>query len=100
MSDDVAFADEPEQRRYEVRLDGELAGRADYRREQDVITFTHTEVDPAYEGQGLGSRLVRFALDDVRERGLRVIPRCPFIRSWIADHDDYADLVVPGREQG
>lgn len=58
-----------------------------------LITFTHTEIDPAFEGQGLGSKLVRFALDDVREHGDRkVLPLCPFVLGWMAKHPDYQDL--------
>ena len=58
------------------------------------ITFVHTEVDDAYAGQGLGGKLARAALDDVRARGLAVRPDCPFIKGWIAKHPDYADLVA------
>ena len=55
--------------------------------------FTHTEVDDRFEGQGVGSALARFALDDVRAEGTRrVVPRCPFIKGWIDKHPDYADL--------
>jgi uncharacterized protein len=84
---------EPEHR-YEAHVDGELAGFAVFRMRGDRIVFTHTEVDDRFEGQGVGSKLARHALDDVRERGsLRVVPQCPFIRSWIEKHPDYADLV-------
>jgi uncharacterized protein len=84
---------EPEHR-YEAHADGELAGFAVFRMQGDRIVFTHTEVDDRFEGQGVGSKLARHALDDVRERGsLRVVPQCPFIRSWIEKHPEYADLV-------
>ena len=84
---------EPEHR-YEARVDGELAGFAVFRMRGDRIVFTHTEVDDRFEGQGVGSKLARYALDDVRDRGsLRVVPQCPFIRSWIEKHPEYADLV-------
>ena len=84
---------EPEHR-YEAHADGELAGFAVFRMQSDRIVFTHTEVDDRFEGQGVGSKLARHALDDVRERGsLRVVPQCPFIRSWIEKHPEYADLV-------
>ncbi len=59
-----------------------------------MITFTHTEVGDAFEGRGVGGQLARRALDDARARGLRVQPRCSFIRSWIDRHDDYQDLVA------
>jgi predicted GNAT family acetyltransferase len=91
---DVETRDNPEESRYEGWVDGKLAGFAAYRLEPGRIVFTHTEVDDAYEGQGVGSTIARFALDDVRARGdLRVVPRCPFIRGWIEKHPDYQDLV-------
>ena len=71
-----------------------LAGFADYMLTDGLITFTHTEIDPAYEGQGLGSQLVRAALDDVRTTGERtVLPLCPFVKAWIQRHPDYMDLL-------
>lgn len=84
----------PEKNRYEAHLDGELAGFADYMLSEGLITFTHTEIDPKFEGRGAGSALVRFALDDVRATGERkVLPLCPFVKAWILKHDDYRDLV-------
>jgi predicted GNAT family acetyltransferase len=80
--------------RYEAHVDGALAGFAAYQRTDELVVFTHTEVDPAYEGQGIGSELARFALDDVRRDGTRkVLPLCPFIKEWIGRHRDYVDLV-------
>ena len=82
------------EKRYEARVDGELAGSAYYDSADDLIVFTHTEVDDAYEGKGVGSALARFALDDVRADGQRkVVPRCPFIKGWIDRHPDYQDLL-------
>ncbi|MDQ5894657.1 MAG: uncharacterized protein QG596_918 [Actinomycetota bacterium] len=72
--------------RYEIHVGTELAGLADYRLEGDRIAFTHTEVDPAHGGQGLGSRLIEFAVTDARSRGLEIIPRCPFVRKWIEEN--------------
>lgn len=85
--------DVPEWSRFEIHVDGRLAGFAQYRAEPGTIRFIHTEIDEAYEGQGLGGRLARFALDAARTRGLAVYPDCPFIRGWIAKHEDYQDLV-------
>lgn len=85
----------PERLRYEIEIDGRIAGHADYRREDGAIRFTHTEVAPEFEGQGVGSRLAKFALDDARRQGLKAIAQCRFIASYIARHEqDYADLVV------
>lgn len=96
----VTVTDNPRASRYEARVDGEVAGFAAYRRSgSDVIVFTHTEVDPAFGGTGIGSALARGALDDVAARGERdVVPRCPFIASWIERHPDYAALVREGDE--
>ena len=79
--------------RWEARVAGELAGVAAYELDDGVITFTHTAVEDAYEGQGIGSALARAALDDARAEGLAVVARCPFIARWISHHPDYADLV-------
>jgi len=91
---DVQVTDNREALRFEARVDGELAGFAAYELADDLIMFTHTEVDDAFEGQGVGGALARGALDAVRADGTRqVLPRCPFIRSWIERHPDYQDLV-------
>lgn len=98
---DVTVADMPEQRRYEARTDSErIAGVAEYTRTGGLVVFTHTEVDPDFEGRGVGGTLVRGALDDVRSRGLAVHPLCPFVREWIQRHPDYGDLVHPAAESG
>lgn len=78
--------------RYQAILDGKVVGFAAYQRTPELIIFTHTEVDPALEGQGVGGTLVRQALDHVREQGLQVLPVCPFVQNWISRHPDYADL--------
>jgi hypothetical protein len=82
------------QSRYELRRDDEVAAFAQYRLEGGAVRFTHTEVDQRHEGQGLGSRLAAFALDDVKTRGLKAIPACKFIAAYIARHEkEYGDLV-------
>jgi predicted GNAT family acetyltransferase len=95
-ADDAVMADHPDRRRYELELDGKLVGFLTYRVDADtgVITHRHTEIEPAYEGRGLGSRLVRFALDDARARGLTVRPQCPFVEAFIGRHPQYADLMA------
>jgi predicted GNAT family acetyltransferase len=90
----TTVTDAPERSRFEISVDGTPAGFAVYRLAPGRITFVHTEIDDAYAGQGLGGKLARAALDDVRARGLAVRPDCPFIRGWIARHPDYADLVA------
>ncbi len=78
--------------RYELLIDGKLAGIADYRIEGDRIVFPHTEIDPSRRGQGLGAVLVRGALDDVRGSGRQVVPTCWFVREFIDANEKYADL--------
>lgn len=93
MADEVTVTDAPERKRYEATIDGEPAGYAEYLATGALTVFTHTEVDPAYEGRGVGSALARFALDDMRAKGKHVLPVCPFIKGWIGKHPDYADLM-------
>ncbi|TYK48396.1 GNAT family N-acetyltransferase [Actinomadura decatromicini] len=90
------ITDNAERKRYEIRLDGELAGFADYEpAENDILVLTHTEVDPAFEGKGVGGTLARGVLDDLRAQNRTVIPLCPFIKGWIQRHPDYRDVVAP-----
>lgn len=91
MSDQLT--DNAQANRYEMPLDGGLAFVA-YRRNGDVLTLDHAEVPSALEGQGVGSRLVKATLDDVRMRGLKVVPRCGFIRAYLRRHPEYDDLVA------
>jgi predicted GNAT family acetyltransferase len=80
--------------RYEIRVGGRVVGFAAYRPREDAVVFTHTEIEDAYEGQGLGSALARAALDDVRASGGAVVPLCPFIKGYIDRHPEYGDLVT------
>ena len=80
--------------RYEIHLDGTLAGFADYRLQGGTLHFTHTEVLPAYEGQGLAAQLMRFALDDVRAQGQRAVPVCSYVQTYLRRHPEYADLLA------
>lgn len=86
--------DNPDQNRFEARVDDRLAGVAEYMIANKLIIFTHTEVEPDYEGQGVGSALVKQALDAVRAEGSReVMALCPFVKVWIDRHPEYRDLV-------
>ena len=87
------LADDPRQQRYELTIDEEVAAFAQYRAQPELIAFVHTQVGEGWAGRGLGSRLIRFALDDARERRLGVLPFCPFVNGFIQRHRDYADLV-------
>lgn len=88
--------DNPEAERFEISVDGKLAGFTTYRLARDRIAFIHTEVDDEFAGQGLAKVLAAHALDEVRGRGLGVLPFCPFVRGFIAKNPDYLDLVPEG----
>lgn len=93
MAEQTSVTHDDDRHRYEIRVDGELAGFADVRRDGDVLVVPHTEIDPAFGGRGLGSALVRGLLDDAKARGLRVDPVCPFVASYLDRHpQEYADL--------
>jgi uncharacterized protein len=94
MNDDMAIADNPVAHRYELRVGGVVAAYSEYNLLNDAVMFTHTEVLPQYEGQGLGSKLAKFALADVRERHLHAIPVCQFIAGYIRRHVELRDLVT------
>lgn len=90
MSDQVTRNDD--EQRYEIHREETLLGFAAFQATPELVIFTHTEVFPGSEGQGVGGTLVRGALDDVRERGLKALPVCGFVQGYIARHPDYADL--------
>ena len=93
----AVVTDDQAQSRYELRVKGELAGFLTYHLRGQAISLIHTEVEPAFQGQGLATHLARFSLDDARKRGLAVLPFCPYVNSWIKKHPDYADLVPADR---
>ncbi|WP_193610591.1 GNAT family N-acetyltransferase [Nocardioides lijunqiniae] len=86
--------DAPAQHRFEITADGTLAGFAEYELSDGVMDLTHTVVRDEFEGKGIGGTLVKHALDAARDRGLRVVPSCPFVASYIERHPAYADLVA------
>lgn len=91
---DVVVTDVPAESRFEARTpDGGLLGFAAYDLHEGRVVFTHTEVDPAAEGTGVGSTLVRAALDEVRASGRRVVALCPFVKAWVVRHPEYRDLL-------
>lgn len=95
----VQVHDQPQNERYEAVVDGALAGFAEYRQKPGLIAFVHTEVDDAFEHHGVGSILIRDALEDARERGLEVLPFCPFVNSYIQQHPEYVELVPECRRE-
>jgi len=93
-SDDMnnAVSNNPAHHRYELAVDGHIAATY-YQIADGVITFVHTEVPPELGGKGIGSKLIKGALDQVRADGLKVIAQCPFVKAYIEKHADYADLL-------
>ena len=90
---DGTVTDDADHHRYVLDVDGRLAGQVVYSLHPGRITFLHTEVEPEFEGEGVGSQMAKAVLDDARRRGLAVEPQCPFIAEYIARHPAYADLV-------
>jgi predicted GNAT family acetyltransferase len=87
-----AVSNNPAHQRYELDVDGHTAATY-YKTADGVITFIHTEVPPELGGKGIGSRLIKGALDQVRSDGLKVIAECPFVKAYIEKHPEYADLL-------
>jgi predicted GNAT family acetyltransferase len=90
VNPDFRVVNNPDKHRYELLVGDTRAGFILYRTEPGVIVLVHTEMDPAFEGQGLGGRLVAGALDDIRARNLTVVPLCPFVQSYLSRHPEYA----------
>lgn len=88
----VEVSNNEAKRRYVATLDGDPAGIAAYELSDDTITFTHTVVDEDMEGRGVGSTLIRHALDDARARHLTVVPECEFVAAFIEEHAEFRDL--------
>lgn len=88
------YQDNPSSHRFEALLDGQVAAFAEYNLLKNGVMFTHTEVLPAHEGRGVASGLAKFALGDVRRRGLKAIPVCQFIAGYIRKHPEYLDLLT------
>jgi uncharacterized protein len=80
--------------RYEINLDGEKVGHADYMVEGDVLVFNHTEVDPEHQGKGLAATLMRASFNDVRAKGLKLRPVCPYVVKFVERYDEFSDLVA------
>jgi predicted GNAT family acetyltransferase len=97
MTSKPRVVDNPGADRFEVLVDDAVAGFVEYRRIGSSLAFTHTIVDPRFEGHGLGSTLARGALDATRKAGYPVLPFCPFMRGFIERHPAYLDLVPPDR---
>jgi uncharacterized protein len=99
-SHEVEVRDNPSELRYELVVDGELGGTIRYGLRPGAVALVLTDVAPRLEGAGLAGRLVAGALDDLRARGLSVVPVCPFVREYIDRHPEYRELVVADTELG
>ncbi len=93
-TDDVQVVDNERELRYELWIGDERAGFIAYRREPGVVVLVHTDIDPQFEGRGFGSRLVAGTIRDIRTRGLKLVPLCPFVAAYLRRHPDDADLVA------
>lgn len=93
----VSVINARDQKRYEARVDGVLAAIADYIPTDQLVAFTHTEVLAGFEGQGVGSALVRHALEDVRRQELAVLAVCPFVSGFVQRHPEYRHLLYRSR---
>jgi predicted GNAT family acetyltransferase len=92
---DVDVTDNEQRHRYEALADGKVAGFIDYRPVRDgVRNLVHTEVDPAFEGKGVASKLVVAALEAERARGGKIVASCPFVSAYLRRHPEYADLIA------
>ena len=80
--------------RFELHVDGSLAGFMTYGRHNDALVLIHTEIDDAFEGKGLGSYFAKTVLDGLRAEGTKIVPSCPFVASFIERHPDYEDMVA------
>jgi predicted GNAT family acetyltransferase len=89
MTETITIERNDARRRYELIVGDAVAGYAQFRTTPDSIIFTHTIVRPEFEGQGLGTRLARFVLDDAVARGERIVPLCPFIAAYLREHGGY-----------
>ncbi len=88
------ISDAIDREQFEARVDGELAGSLTYVNKRGRLALIHTGVLPSFEGRGVGSALVRFALDSARERGLKVIATCPYVQAYLDRHPADDDIVI------
>jgi predicted GNAT family acetyltransferase len=91
----IEVTDAPEAKRFEARVDGKLAGFIQYQARPEALVLVHTQVLEEFEGKGVGSVLARRVLDDIRARGGKIIPTCPFVAEYIRRHPEYIDVVAP-----
>ncbi len=90
---DTTVVEVPEKHRYVIQSGGEQVGVMEYQNDGRTLALLHVSTDPAHTGQGIAGELTRVVLDSARERGLAVLPFCPYVSAWMRKHPEYADLV-------
>ena len=95
MAEETDVVHRPDTQRYEILLDGQVAGYVTYQQAHGHLVLDHTKVKPAFEGRGLAGQLATGTFEDLRSRGLRAEPRCEFMAAWVAKHPEYCDVIVP-----
>jgi uncharacterized protein len=96
---DIIIENNAEKQQYEAKQDGKVVAFAEYRPIGQSIMFTHTEVNEDFEGKGVGSQLIRFALEDTKAKGMTAIPMCPFVKIFIQRHKEFIDVVHPAHRK-
>lgn len=91
---DAKVQDNPDRHRFEIFVDGKLGGFANYLILDGAVVVTHSEVDPRYQGMGVGGQLAKQTLDQLRDRDARVVPSCPFFAGYVAKHHEYDDIIA------
>ncbi len=92
--DSLELTHNPAAQRYEAKQGGSVVAFIEYRDDSSVRSLTHTKVNPDLEGQGIGSQLVKFALEEIKSSGSRLEPLCPFVATYVQRHREYAELVT------
>jgi uncharacterized protein len=95
----ITVEDNTEKQQYEAKVDGKVVAFAEYRPIGQSIMFTHTEVNEDLEGKGVGSQLIRYALEDTKAKNMTAIPMCPFVKIFIQRHKDFIDVVHPSHRK-
>jgi uncharacterized protein len=95
----ITIENNTEKQQYEAKVDGKVVAFAEYRPIGQSIMFTHTEVNEDLEGKGVGSQLIRYALEDTKAKGMTAIPMCPFVKIFIQRHKDFIDVVHPAHRK-
>ena len=97
--DSLELSHNPAAQHYEAKQGGQIVAFIEYRDAASARLLTHTEVNPDLEGQGVGSQLVKFALEEIKSSGASLVPMCPFVAAYVQRHREYAELVAPAHRK-